>query len=103
MKKTLIATALIIIFLAVFIPLASSNPDGLAKVAATFGADEHKPVWNGLMTDYSLAGITNPYVATLLTGSIGTIIVLLSALLLEKTIGPKNPAKTKPTNQKSLA
>ena len=38
MKKYLVAVALIIIFLIVFIPLASTNPDGLEKVASSFGA-----------------------------------------------------------------
>jgi ABC-type Fe3+ transport system permease subunit len=93
MKKTLAATALIIIFLAVFIPLASSNPDGLEKVAATFGADEKQPVWSGLMADYSLPAIGNSYASTLIAGITGTIIVLAAGLLLGRII-TKNQNKT---------
>ena len=45
MKKIIVAFILIIAFLAIFIPLASINPDGLEKVVQTFGAKEQKPIW----------------------------------------------------------
>jgi hypothetical protein len=93
MKKTLAVTALIIIFLAVFIPLASSNPDGLEKVAATFGADEKAPVWYGIMADYSLPSIENSYASTLIAGVTGTCIVLAAGLLLGKVISKKPASK----------
>ena len=40
MKKYVLAIVLLVVFLAVFIPFASSNPDGLEKVAETFGVGE---------------------------------------------------------------
>lgn len=90
MKKYLGIIALIIVFLVVFIPFASSNPDGLEKVAATFGAEEHQPLWNGLMADYSIAAIGDSYLSTVLAGVFGTFIVLLATFLLGRAIAPKS-------------
>jgi hypothetical protein len=94
MKKYLAAIALITIFLAVFIPLASSNPDGLEKVATTFGADQKEPVWNGLMSGYSFGSIGNSYASTLIAGVIGVIAVLAAGLLVGKVMTKQ--AKTNP-------
>jgi cobalt/nickel transport protein len=91
MKRHFAVIAAIMVFLAVFIPLASSSPDGLERVAETFGVAEHAPFWNGIMSDYAIAAIGNPYVSTLLAGVFGTFMVLLAAFLLGKAIAPKNP------------
>jgi ABC-type Fe3+ transport system permease subunit len=93
LKKFIVALILIVAFLAVFIPLASVNPDGLEKVAQTFGAKEQKPIWEGLMTNYSLSFISNSYISTLLAGIVGTTIVFFSALILSKTL-PSKKRKT---------
>ena len=69
-----------------FIPLASSNPNGLEKVVQDFGAKEQKPIWDGLMTDYSVSFINNSYASTLLAGIIGVILVFVAALILNKTL-----------------
>jgi len=89
MKKSIAAFILILAFLAIFIPIASINPDGLEKVAQTFGAKEQKPIWDGLMNDYSLSIIGNSYISTLLAGIVGTTIVFFSALILSKTLTSK--------------
>ena len=89
MKKIMVALILIVAFLAVFIPLASVNPDGLEKVVQTFGAKEQKPIWEGVMTDYSFSFISNSYVSTLIAGIIGTTIVFFSAIILSKTLTSK--------------
>jgi ABC-type sulfate transport system permease component len=91
MKKHFAAIALIVAFLAVFIPLASSSPDGLERVVETFGVAEHAPIWNGIMSDYAIAAIGNPYVSTLLAGVFGTLMVLLAGFLLGKAMAPKKP------------
>ena len=88
-KKHLGTVALIVVFLAVFIPFTSSSPDGLERVVETFGVAEHAPFWNGLMSDYAIAA--SAYVSTLLAGVFGTFMVLLAAFLLGKAITPKNP------------
>ena len=85
-----IATVSLIIFLAVFLPLASSNPDGLEKVVETYGGQEGEPIWNGIMADYSVAAIGNSYLTTLVAGSVGTVIVLAAGLLIGKMMTKKN-------------
>jgi ABC-type sulfate transport system permease component len=89
LKKILLAVTLIVVFLIVFIPFASSNPDGLEKVALTYGAQEQGNVWNGLITDYSLPSIGNQYVSTLVAGIFGVTMVLVSGLLIGKFMMPK--------------
>lgn len=89
MKKYLIASALLIIFLAVFIPLASSDPDGLEKVAETLGVEEQNPIWSGLMPDYAVAVVENSYLSTLIAGVFGTLAVLATALLLGRSVRQK--------------
>ncbi|HIJ07896.1 TPA: energy-coupling factor ABC transporter permease [Candidatus Bathyarchaeota archaeon] len=77
MRKKLLALILIIIFLSVFIPFASTSPGGLEKVAKTIGIEENTPVWRGLMFDYSLEAVRNPYVSTLIAGILGDLSCLI--------------------------
>jgi hypothetical protein len=90
MKRHFAVIAAIMVFLAVFIPLASSSPDGLERVAEAFGVAEHAPLWNGIMSDYAIAAIADPYVSTLLAGVFGTLMVLIAGFLLGKALAPKN-------------
>jgi hypothetical protein len=89
MKKHLAVIAGIMIFLAVFIPIASSSPDGLERVVENFGVKEATPIWNGIMSDYTIAAIANPYISTLLAGILGTLMVLIAGFILGKAITPK--------------
>jgi cobalt/nickel transport protein len=89
MNKHLGTVVVIVVFLAVFIPFASSSPDGLERVFETFGAAEHTPFWNGIMSNYTIAAIGDPYVSTLLAGVFGTFMVLLATFLLGKAMAPK--------------
>ena len=90
MKKHVVAVVIaIMVFLAVFIPLASSSPDGLERVVETFGIEEATPIWNGVMSDYTIAAIANPYISTLLAGILGTLMVLVASFILGKVITPK--------------
>jgi len=92
MKKYLAAIALILVFLAIFIPFASSNPDGLEKVAESFGIEVHEPIWKGVMSDYSVETVKDPYVSTLLAGVSGTLLVLLAAFILGTAIVSTKPS-----------
>jgi hypothetical protein len=92
MKKYLAAIAGILIFLAVFIPIASSSPDGLERVVENFGVQETAPIWNGIMSDYTIATIANPYISTLLAGILGTLMALIAGFALGKVITPKKQA-----------
>jgi hypothetical protein len=76
MKEHLKALILILACLAVLTPFASNAPDGLERVTETLGMGEHPPMWRGLMPDYSLPTIENPYISTLLAGAFGTLLVL---------------------------
>jgi hypothetical protein len=89
MNKHLAVVGAIMIFLVVFMPLASSSPDGLERVVENFGVEEGAPIWNGLMSDYTITAIADPYVSTLLAGVFGTLMVLLAGFLLGKVITPK--------------
>jgi len=75
MKGVTKAVALIILGLTVFIPFASTYPDGLEKVAESLGIEEPEPVWSGLMPDYTIHTIENPYIAKLISGLIGLVLV----------------------------
>jgi hypothetical protein len=89
-KKQLAAVGLIVVFLVVFIPFASSSPDGLEKVVATYGVQEHTSLWNGLLADYSIGAVGDSYVSTVLAGVFGVLLVLLATFLLGKALAPKN-------------
>jgi hypothetical protein len=92
MKKHMLVVVAIMIFLAVFIPLASSNPDGLERVVETYGVEEGTVFWNGIMSDYTIAAITNPYISTLLAGAFGALLVLAAGFLLGRVISAKASA-----------
>ena len=80
---------LILICLAVLIPFASSFPDGLERVSEYLEIEEPEPVWIGLMPDYALPGIRNPYMATLLSGFIGVFLVLAASWIMGRTVTHK--------------
>jgi len=86
MKKYLVAIGLLVVFLAVFIPFASSSPDGLEKVAQSLGVQGYAPLWRGFMFDYSVEVFENPYVSTLLAGVFGTLMVLAASFVVGKVI-----------------
>ncbi|MCX8153158.1 MAG: PDGLE domain-containing protein [Candidatus Bathyarchaeota archaeon] len=92
MKKHSAVIIAIIVFLVVFIPFASSDPDGLERVVENFGVEEQPSFWQGLMPDYKIAAVEDAYVSTLLAGVIGVLLVLLVSLAVERAIAPKNQA-----------
>jgi len=80
------ALILILVSLAILIPLASSSPDGLEKVAETLGVDESESSVTSLMSDYVVPGVENEYGSTLLAGVAGVFLVLGAALVLGKSM-----------------
>ncbi len=82
MKGYVKALILILVCLALLIPFASSNPDGLEKVAETLGINETKSEAAGLMPDYTVPTIENSYLSTLAAGVLGVFLVLGAALVL---------------------
>lgn len=75
-KTILIAGGVIALLLAILSPLASSHPDGLEWVAEQHGFLEHAQasLYN-LIPDYTMPGISNPALATIVAGILGFIIV----------------------------
>ena len=92
MKKYVASIILIVLFLGIFIPLASNDPDGLERVVEAFGVEETQSFWNGVFADYFIGIIRNPYVSTLGAGIVGVILVLTASLLLGVAISPKERA-----------
>ena len=90
MKRYIKALILILACLAVLIPLASSDPDGLEKVAETLGIEEAESTPTGLMPDYTVSAIENSYLSTLVAGVLGVFVVLGATLVLGKTITKPN-------------
>jgi ABC-type sulfate transport system permease component len=89
-KKHLAAVALIIAALAALLPFASNNPDGLEKLLSSSGAkQQHEPLWNGLMSDYTVAAVGNSYLSTFLAGLFGTLMILSVTFALASSNTPK--------------
>jgi len=72
----------VIVGLAILLPFASAYPDGLETVAQNAGIKEPEGFWHGLMPDYSLPAIENPYFSTLASGIAGILLVLIFTFLV---------------------
>lgn len=83
------ALILIIICLALLIPFASSDPDGLEKVAEDLGVEQTDSNSGALMPEYNVPIVKNDYGSTLIAGIIGLFIVLGAGLVLGKTLTKK--------------
>lgn len=89
-----LAFGLLISFgLALFVaPFACSWPDGLDKVAKTFGFEHHAAraaLIHSPIPNYQLPGVHSTLVATSLAGVIGTIIAFVLAFLLARKLVSK--------------
>lgn len=74
----LVAALLVVIVLA---PIASSDPDGLVRVAEDEGfSDEAQGSPFELLPGYSIPGVDNEAASTILAGTIGTLAVAALAL-----------------------
>ncbi|MEM3443080.1 MAG: PDGLE domain-containing protein [Candidatus Bathyarchaeia archaeon] len=76
MKAYFVALILILVSLSILLPFASDFPDGLERVAEDLGVEEHEPFWKGLMPDYTIPTIENPYLSTFTAGVVGIIFVV---------------------------
>lgn len=77
---------LILVCLAVLIPFASSDPDGLEKVAETLGVEETESTSAGIMPDYTVPVVENEYGSTLIAGVVGVFLVLGATFVLGKSM-----------------
>ena len=81
MKDSAKVLLAVIIGLAILLPFASAYPDGLETVVQNAGLEEPNAFWHGLMPDYSLPTIEDPYFSTLASGLAGILLVLAFAFL----------------------
>lgn len=86
MRGLIKALMIMLIGFAVLAPFASSDPDGLEKVAETLKIEEPETLWSGLMPDYTLPTVRNPYLSTVLAGFLGVLLVLGSSFALGKVL-----------------
>ncbi len=81
---------LVVLGLALFVsPFASRWPDGLEKVAATFGFDSRaivKPAVASPIAEYRVPGIGSLPAATAVAGAIGAAVVFLFSLVLARVL-----------------
>ncbi|NLE93286.1 MAG: hypothetical protein GX599_04735 [Chloroflexi bacterium] len=76
----MIVGSLIALILAILSPLASSHPDGLEWVAEEHGfIDAAKDAFYNIIPDYTMPGISNPAIATIIAGIVGSIVVFVIA------------------------
>lgn len=86
MRGLIKALVIILIGFALLAPFASSDPDGLEKVAETLKIEEPETLWSGLMPDYTLPTVENPYLSTVLAGFLGVFLVLGASFALGKVV-----------------
>jgi len=82
MKDSAKVLLAVVVGLAILLPFASAYPDGLETVAQNAGIEDPEGLWHGLMPDYSLPTIENPYFSTLASGLAGIFLVLVFAFLV---------------------
>ncbi|NMC06122.1 MAG: hypothetical protein GYA24_12980 [Candidatus Lokiarchaeota archaeon] len=74
-KKWILGIA-IILTVFFFVPTYLAGPDGLERVMEDQGIQAPEPIWNGLLTDYTIPGISDPFISSLVAGFIGIGITL---------------------------
>ena len=90
MKDSAKVLLAVIVGVVILLPLASAYPDGLETVAQNAAVKEPQRLWHGLMPDYSLPAIENPYFSTLASGIAGISLVLVLAYLVGVASTRKN-------------
>lgn len=78
-RRSLVAIALagvgLALLLVLFAPLASNDPDGLERVATDEGFADDAEQSDGGLAGYSVPGVDNEAVSTILAGVIGVLAV----------------------------
>ena len=82
-----IGIAIVALVVVVFAPLASSDPDGLERVAEDNGfIGQAQNVVGGLFGDYGIPGVDDPTVSTILSGLLGVAILLVVVFLVGRVL-----------------
>lgn len=80
------ALVIMLIGFAVLAPFASSDPDGLEKWLKPLTIEKPENLWSGLMPDYTLPTVENPYLSTVLAGFFGVLLVLGASFAVGKVV-----------------
>ena len=73
-------------------PLASADPDGLERVAENLGfADQGEEPGFQVLPDYTIPGIDDPRLSTILAGLIGVVIVFVLMVGLGRLLRARRP------------
>ena len=82
-----VGIAIAVLVVVVLAPLASSDPDGLERVAEDNGfIGQAQNVVGGLFGDYGIPGIDDPAVSTILSGLLGIGILLAVVFLVGRVL-----------------
>ena len=82
-----IGIAIAVLVVVVLAPLASSDPDGLERVAEDNGfIGQAQNIVGGLFGDYGIPGIDDPTVSTILSGLLGVGILLGVVFLVGRVL-----------------
>ena len=82
-----IGIAIAVLVVVVLAPLASSDPDGLERVAEDNGfIGQAQNIVGGLFGDYGIPGIDDPTVSTILSGLLGIGILLAVVFLVGRVL-----------------
>jgi ABC-type Fe3+ transport system permease subunit len=82
-----VGLAIAAVVVVVLAPLASSDPDGLERVAEDTGFIERaQNFFSGLLSGYAIPGIDDPVVSTILSGLLGVAIVVGVVFVLGRVV-----------------
>ena len=82
-----IGIAIVALVVIVLAPLASSDPDGLERVADDNGfIAQAQNVVGGLLGDYAVPGVDDPTLSTVLSGLLGVVILLVVVFALGRVL-----------------
>lgn len=86
----IVAGALIALVVVILSPLASTDPDGLNRVAMNLGFIDSARSGNGPLAGYSISLFENASLSRIVAGTIGVLVVLVAAFLAGRTLQKKS-------------
>lgn len=97
-QSTILYTVIFSVALLLLVtPFVSDWPDGLETVAATLGFDARGIATNSagaLLPDYTIPGVKNASIATIVAGLVGAVIAFGSAVIIGRILIPKSKKQT---------
>jgi len=93
-RNFLIGGLAIALFIAILAPfLASSNPDGLDSTVESLEVPESEAAFQSPLPDYAIPGMEDNPLGGVVSLVLGTILVLVVALVLAKLLSKKGNSK----------